>query len=281
MKPSQVPSTKAAPEDIIHLLKIVKANVGDIEAMKSEIHSYLSHRSRTGKRDAHNSVYAICFPTLRRLRLVKNRGSAISLSSDGEALVRANEKYGILRFKRLFAKVLLRVDFDEAHVIKTLQNLKSDELTHDDLVKALIRNGVQTNPSDDRLKRWLRYLRYVDFISTCDGRIRVNRYQIEPILQGGEKVSQEVFLQTLFRSYEKIKSANRGNVYVKIPELEEQVCRELAGYDFTTFDFREKLTRLKSTRMLGKKIIFSKPGAREEAGITIDGNYYYYISIYE
>ncbi len=281
MKPSQVPSTKAAPEDIIHMLKIVKANVGDIETMKKEIHAYLSERSRTGRRDPYNSVYAICFPTLRRFRLVKNRGSRIQLSSDGEALVRVWDKHGVLRFKKLFAKILMRVDFDEAGVIRTLQKLKRPLVRHGVLVDALVRNGVRTDTKDDRLKRWLRYLRYVDFINTRNGKIKVNGFQIKSILQEGEKVSFRLFLKSLFRSYAEIKSENRGSVYVKIPELEEQVCGELAGYDFTTFDFREKIIRVKSMRIPGKKIIFSKPGAREEAGITIEGNYYYYISIYE
>ena len=62
---NKIPSTKASPDDIFHLLKIVEEHSGNIEVMKNKIHEYLLEKSSRGKRDKYNSVYAICFPTLR------------------------------------------------------------------------------------------------------------------------------------------------------------------------------------------------------------------------
>jgi len=278
---NKIPSTKASPEQILDLIRIVRKYSGDIEAMKAEIHSYLLNKSTKGKRNAHNSVYAITFPTLRRLGLIDNKGRNICLSHDGKLLLNIYSKQGILEYKKAFAKVLLRIDFEKAYVIKCLLVWKKDSISIGELSDLLKKERIDTSSGDDRLLRWLRYLKFVRFIEPSDNKIKINHFQIKAIKEDRVKVTFNKFVYIIIEDYNRIKTKNRGSIFVKIPELEHYVCNSLFKLNFTTFDFRNYLKRLKNEKFKNMKIIFSKPGAREENGITIDGIYYYYISIYK
>jgi len=280
MVKSKIPSTKASPEDVLDLLKIIKKHAGNIELMRRNIHEYLLKKSKRGRRNKYNSVYAICFPTLKRLNLLDGEGPDIHLSPDGEALIKAHEEKGDLDYKRLFAKIILRVDFENAHVAENLMELSKDTISNKELVDFLKSRGVDTDENDDRLKKWLRYLKFVNFIEEYKGKFRINKFQINGILYGEQKIDFDVFLNELFKIYNKLQSKARGSKFVKIPELERELCTKLRDYYFTTFDFRENLKKLKRKEINNKKIIFSKPGAREKGGIKINGIYYYYISIF-
>ena len=277
---SRIPSTKASPADIIELIKIVKEFTGNIDIMRKKIHEYLLKKSRRGIRDEYNSVYAICFPTLKRLDLIKGKGATIHLSPDAEALIRTYEDKGTLGYKKLFAKIILRIDLEKAHVSENLRNFKKDHVSLDEIAKYLKSKGIDTNEKDDRLKKWLRFLKFVNFIEEEDNKIRINKFQINSIFCGKKAISFNKFLNAFFTSYEKLQSKSRGSKYIKIPDLEKEVCLKLQDYNFTTFDFRINLTRLRRKMIDNKKILFSKPGAREKDGIKINGIYYYYISIF-
>lgn len=276
---TKIPSTKAAPEYLPDLLKIIDRNTGNIENMKREIHEYLLNKSSRGKRNEYNSVYAIAFPTLKRLELIQNKGADVSLSQDGKLLLKRFNEKGLNEYKKLFAKILLRVDKEKAHVVGNLISFDKETASFEEIVNHLRENGVDTNLKDDRLRRWLRFLLYVDFIKDFDKKFIINKSQIKSIEKVKKPVNFDAFLDVLTQEYNKLKIKNRGNIYVKIPELERQVCEKIEN--FTTFDFREYLKKLKNHKIIGKKIIFSKPGARETGGIKIDNVYYYYISIYE
>ncbi len=278
---SKIPSTKASPDDIFGLLKIVEDNTGNIEVMKSKIHEYLLKKSRRGKRDEYNSIYAICFPTLRRLNLIDGKGADVHLSPDGKTLVHIFKKKGELEYKTSLAKIFLRIDFEKAHVAKNLMGYKDNFISYDDLTKYLRSKGIDTNEKDDRLKKWLRFLKYVKFIEEKDEKIRINKFQINAILNGPQLIDLNKFLEVFIESYEKLKIKNRGSKYIKIPDLERDVCLRLEKYNFTTFDFRKNLVKLRGAKVKNKKILFSKPGAREEGGIKINGIYYYYISVFD
>ena len=279
MKFIKIPSTKASPENIIGILKIIDEYTGDIGTMKGEIHKYLLKKSKRGKRNEYNSVYAISFPTLRRLELIQNKGADVCLSADGNTLLKIYNEEGELEYKKMFAKVLMRIDNEKAHVIKNLLTLNKQITSFGELVNHLRKDDIDTSLEDDRLSRWLRFLRYVDFIDVVDGKIKINKFQIKSIREGKKPVGFDTFVNTVIDEYNKIKIKKRGSIYVKIPELESEVCGKLKN--FTTFDFREYIKRLKNFRVKGKKIMFSKPGAREKGGIKINGTYYYYITIYD
>ena len=282
MTATSIPSTKASPDLLVDLMKIIDRHTGNIELMKKEIHRYLLEKSTRGKRDEYNSVYAITFPTLRRLELIDGKGSEVHLSSDGKILLDIFEKNGVLHYKKNLAKLLLRIDAEKAHVLENLLVLNKSEISIGELVAVLKKAGVETNDNDDRLLKWLRFLKHVDFVDYEDvNSITVNIFQIKSIMEGKKPVDFDTFLVALFEEYQKLVSKNRGNVYVKIPELQRKVCTRLENLHFTTFDFRDYLTKLKTTNIRGKKVIFSKPGAREMGGIKIDKTYYYYISVYE
>ena len=277
---SRIPSTKASPSDVIELIKIVKEFTGNIDVMRKKIHEYLLKKSRRGRRDEYNSVYAICFPTLKRLDIIKGKGENVHLSPDGEALIRTHEDKGPLEYKKLFAKIILRVDFEKAHVLENLVNFNKEHVSLEELVQYLQSKGIDTNEKDDRLKKWLRFLKFIEFIEEEDGKIRINKFQINSILYGKKVINFNKFLNVFLSSYEKLQSKSRGSKYIKIPDLEKEVCLRLQDYNFTTFDFRVSLKRLRRRRINNNKILFSKPGAREKGGIKINGIYYYYISIF-
>jgi hypothetical protein len=273
-----IPSTKASPEWILELLKIVSANTGDMQAMKSAIHEYLLAQSTRGKRNERNSVYAIAFPTLNQLGLKQGRGENVRLSEDGEILL-SSSKNGIEEYKKLFAKIVYRVDSEKAHVLEALISLGKATVGRDELVVALKSFGISTTPKDDRLNKWLRFLEFCGFVSRDDGTCRVNTAQVRAIEKGGPQAEFGDFLRVFFEEYRRLKAENRANVYVKIPDLERAVQNRLADVEFTTFDFRSYLKRLKGFSGRQGRVLFSKPGARESGGIRINGNYYYYVSI--
>lgn len=278
---NKIPSTKASPDDIFHLLKIVEDHTGNIEVMKNKIHEYLLEKSRRGKRDKYNSVYAICFPTLRRLNLIDGKGANVHLSPDGKTLVHIFETKGELEYKKFLAKVILRVDFEKAHVAESLMDYEDKYISYEILSKYLRSKEIDTNEKDDRLKKWLRFLKFVKFIEEKEERIWINKLQINAILNGPQSIDFNTFLEAFVESYEKLKAKSRGSKYIKIPDIEREICLRLEKHNFTTFDFRRNLVKLRNVKVSNKKILFSKPGAREEGGIKIDGIYYYYISIFD
>lgn len=278
---NKIPSTKASPADVFNLLKIVEEHTGNIDAMKRNIHRYLLEKSRRGRRDEYNSVYAICFPTLRRLNLISGKGANVHLSPDGKTLVNISETKGELEYKKFLAKTILRVDFEKAHVAENLIGYKDNYISYEELTKLLRSKRIDTHDKDDRLKKWLRFLRFVNFIEKKEEKIRINRFQINAILNGPQVIDFNKFLEAFIDSYEELKAKSRGSKYIKIPELEREVCMRLEKFNVTTFDFRKNLVKLRGKKLNKKKILFSKPGAREEGGIKIDGIYYYYISIFD
>ena len=278
---NKIPSTKASPADVFNLLKIIEEHTGNIDAVKSKIHEYLLKKSRRGRRDEYNSVYAICFPTLRRLNLISAKGSNVHLSPDGKTLVNVSETRGELEYKKYLAKIILRVDFEKAHVAENLIDYKDNYISFEELTKLLISKGIDTHDKDDRLKKWLRFLRFVNFIEEKEEKMRINKFQINAILNAPQVIDFNKFLEAFIDSYEKLKTKSRGSKYIKIPDLEREVCLRFGKFNLTTFDFRKNLVKLRGKKLNKKKILFSKPGAREEGGIKIDGVYYYYISIFE
>lgn len=275
---SLIPSTKASPEWILDLLKIVSSNTGDIPSMKSAIHKYLLSQSMKGKRNERNSVYAIAFPTLDRLGLKQGRGKNVRLSEDGKVLLKGSKK-GIEEYKKLFAKIVYRVDSEKAHVLEALLTLEKESVGRDELVAALSSFGISTSPKDDRLNKWLRFLEYSNFISREDGTFCVNGAQVRAIERGGPPAEFGDFLREFFAEYRRLRAENRGNAYVKIPDLERAVQSRFANVEFTTFDFRRYLKKLKGFSDPQGRVLFSKPGARESGGIWINSNYYFYVSI--
>lgn len=271
-------SLKASPEDILIFLEIIDST--PYEEMKEAIHKYLLLKSKKASRIKRNSVYAIALPSLKKLGLIEGRGSSIKLSVDGKLLIKFYKEEGGERYKRKFAELIFHIDEIKGYILNTIGSLNKDSIQLNELVKHLSENGVITSKKDDRLTRWLRYLRYCEFINIDKGNLKINFYQIMAIKKNKKAIPLDKKMNILLEEYEEEKKIQKSS-YIKIPVLERRVCTRLQDYGFTSFDFKNFIKDLNKKGGKNLKIVFSRPGVREEGGIIINNTYYYYISIYK
>jgi hypothetical protein len=280
---------KATPYMILELLKCVERNEGNIPDMKRCIHSYLQGlSSREEQRNIRSDVYGIALPSLRKLELTIGRGRFLQLNSNGKLLLRSNSSLGFSEFKYQFGRILYEIDKEKCKVVPSLLKASNQEkenaVTYKRLVSALLSNGVETHEKDERLRKWLPFLEYVDLIEkTGKTSFRVNVKLIENYKLKKPTAPFQSFEEILFEEYEKLEATE--GIYVPIYKLVISVCDELIerGYFFNTYDFKASfITLLNKYRSLErKKILLSQPGKREEEGIYIADTYYYFISIYD
>jgi len=271
-------STKLNPKDIYPILEIFKKN-DSVDIIKEKIHEYLSIVSPTGKISKRNAIYALALPTLKRLGLLNGSGKNIHLTSDAELLLKKYEEEGTLSYKKQLAKVIYNTDKNNAGILDLLYNNNINEISKENLIELLKNNKIETKINDDRLNKWLRILNYVDFIE-YNNYLKINRFQINSILSD-KVVDDDIFINTLLKSYKELVREKRGNPYIPIPKLQSKVCNELLDKGLSTYDFRKKLVNLLQKENSKYNILLSKPGAREPNGLRINGEYYYYLSIYE
>ena len=275
----KIPSTKSAPEDIVPFLKILDSNFGNVEKMQDEIHRYLLDKSKRVSRDKENSFYAIAIPVLNRLELIKGHGDDFEITKEGKILVQqmdVNEEKG----KKIFAQIILRIDDEKAQVVKVLQQINSKHVDLETLVEKLKEMGTDTHNKDSRLLTWLTLLNYSQIIRYKNQTIQFNKEQVKG-LKKDPNVSLEEFEKVLYTSYDLLKKKARGSVYISIPELQDSVVEQLGEKGLTSFHFRDYLLRLLKKENTTKKIMFSRPGSRQEGGIKIKNTYYYFISLYD
>lgn len=276
----KIPSTKLNPRDILPIMEIIQKNEGNIEAIKEKVHSYLSNISEKGKITQRNAVYALAFPTLKRLNLLIGKGDRIRLSVDGGMLFRIYETEGIDAFSRKLAYIIFRADKESADVLGAIEDSRKEHLSKREIALRLVEKGIETSVADDRLTKWLRILKYVRFIDKVDSLYMFNNYQLSAVKRESVKIPLNVFFNKLLQAHRKLTRERRGNPYIPIPAIERQVCSQFADKGLTTFDFRRHLSELRGKTINGYTVVFSKPGFRESKGLRIKGEYYYYIAIF-
>jgi len=203
-------------------------------------------------------------------------------------LLRSNSSGGFDEFKYQFGRILYEIDKEKCKVIPSLLKASNQEkentATYKRLVSALVNNGVETHEEDERLRKWLPFLDYVDLIEkTGKASFRANVKLIENYKLKKPTASFQSFEEILFEEYEKLETTE--GIYVPIYKLVMSVCDKLIerGYFFNTYDFKTSFVTLlnKYSSLERKKILLSQPGKREEEGIYIANTYYYFISIYD
>lgn len=280
---------KAAPYMILNLLRCVERKVGNIPDMKKCIHSYLQGLSGRGKqRNIRSDVYGVTLPSLRKLKLIIGRGRFLRPNSNGELLLRSYSSGGFDEFRYQFGRILYEIDNRKCKVIasslEVYEREKRNTVTYKELVSTLASKGVETHEKDERLRKWLPFLEYVDLIEKT-GRtdFKVNLKLVKDYKLKKTTVPFKLFEKTLFEEYKKLEI--REGIYVPIYKLVMRVCTRLLqeGYFFNTYHFETSLVALlnKYSSLEKKKILLSQPGKREEEGIYIDNTYYYFISIYD
>jgi len=276
-----IPAIKLNPKDIYPILNIIRKYDNDKELMKKEIHKYLSDVSPTGSISFRNAVYALSFHTLRTFKLIAGRGNSLHLSQDGDILLSFYEHHGYERYHKELSRIVFRIDEENANVIGNIAELNSSFFSKDDLIIKLIDSGIDDPNRGGKLTKWLRLLKYLRFIDEINDELRFNRFQLESIKIEFKDISLDEFYAALKNSYNKITKIRRGNPYVSIPEIENDVCYSLINYGFTTPYFRKYLVELSRAESKKDELYFAKPGARESNGLRINGIYYFYIALFE
>lgn len=273
---------------ILGLLKCIERNEGNILSMKNCIHSYLQrHSHRKKQRNMRSDVYGIALPSLRKLKLIAGRGQLLQLNSNGKLLLKSYSSGGVAEFKYQFGRILHEIDKKNCKVIPSLVEISEREnrnvVRYEELVSTLLNKGIETYEKDERLKKWLPFLEYVNLIERMDKTLfQVNLKLVKEYRLKKPTAPFKLFETTLFEEYERLEA--KEGIYVPIYILIMSVCSKLIekGYYFNTFDFEKFFVDLlnKYGSLEKKKILLSQPGKREEEGIYVDNTYYYFISIY-
>jgi len=170
----KIPSIKLNPKNILPVLKIIQENEGNIDSIKRNIHAHLLHVSKRGKISERNAVYALAFPTLRRLNLLTGKGEHVRLGVDGKTLLKTYEMKRTDKFRRAMAKVILRADRESANVLETIKDLSKKQVSKEEIAAKLMEKGVETSATDDRLIRWLGVLRFGQFTQYLGVRVHTH-----------------------------------------------------------------------------------------------------------
>lgn len=275
-----IPSIKLSPYHILPLLEIMSKYENNVKEMKNEIHQYLLNNSTTGKISYRNAIFALTFPTFKILTLKSGQGNNVKLSYNGILLLKTYHDKGEDDYFRKLAQIIYNVDQENGDIINfILDNFNDNYFLLNELINKLKNSGYIEPNKGGKLTKWINLLNYVDLIHHNEF-YKLNLFQLNAIKNNLVDIPLDVFFKASYKQYEKLKLMRRGNPYIPIPDLGNEVCKELQEYHLSTFDFKNYLKKLKNYDIEGKMIHFGKPGAREANGLRIDGIYYYYIAIF-
>jgi len=286
----KIPIMKATARSILGLLECIDGNEGDIGGTKDCIHQHLQKLSvKERQRNIRSDVYGVALPSLRKLQLIIGHGSFLRLNCNGKLLLKSFSLRGFDEFKSHFRRIIYEIDNRKCKVISSLREVldskpNHDAATYEQLVSSLVKKGIETHENDERLRKWLPFLEYVDLIKTVDeNSLHVNFDRVRDCERKGVSAPFELFERLFFEEYEKLEV--KEGIYIPIFALRDNVCIQLIekGHFFNTFDFEKLLIILlgKYSSLESKKILLSQPGKREEDGMYVDNTYYYFISIYD
>jgi len=108
----------------------------------------------------------------------------------------------------------------------------------------------------------------------------LNIHKLKAAEEDSVNVTPTIFFERVLEAHQKLAKERKGNPFVPIPEIEREVCSQFVDEEFTTFDFRQRLSDLKGKKVKGYTLVFSKPGFRKANGLRIKGEYYYYMAIF-
>lgn len=285
---TRIPAIKLSPQLIFPLLDLVDRSSNDPSKMREEIVDfYRKHSTRSEQPSEKNIVRAVTLPSLRHIDVIEGVWPKIILNPNGVEVLGSYRNEGVAAAKRKLGTVIYRVDLRKCSVIQTLDNLtKSAEVVkYDSVLNALasefnIEEDKGQRVLRDRLKRWLLYLEYVDFVTLDGNTITVRKSIIE---SASKKRSLDLsigeFTRAVLLEYERLLKERKGDsVYISIPELRDAVCKRIPG--MLKDEFYDYFKMIKFTT--GKySIMLSEPMMRQEGGVRVGDKYYYYISIYK
>ena len=283
----EIPAVKLRSELVFDMLDIIDRFQDRPQKMREEIIRYYRSKSiREKPPSPKNIVRAVTFPSLRHLDLLEGYWPKISLNPNGIIVLKAYRLSGGSAAKRKFGLIFHRVDKRKGRVIKTLLSLagKNDTTEFSRIASSLRRKfRVKTQKEkrvlNDRLKRWLSYLKYIGFVDQEGEMVKVNKSIIESCAKGKRvEISDKHFIEVLIDKYkELVREEGVRSVYIPIPSLRNAVCRETGMLKDEFYD------KLRSIRFTTRRysILLSEPMLRQKGGISLGNKYYYYISIYE
>jgi len=283
-----IPAVKLSPHYIFPFLDMIDRYKLNPFRMRGEIVSYYrNHSTRVKAPSEKNIIRAVTFPSLRHIDLIEGVWPKIILNPNGVEVLNSYRNRGLAAAKRKLGFVVYRVDRRTSSLVEILKELakKSEIVQFSSLVETLknrwsIKKDKDKRVLVDRLKRWLLYLAYVNFVGYKGNYIMIQKPIIESAAKGESlDLSTSMFTRILLKEYERLlKKKGGGSPYVSIPELRDVVCKEIPGmlkdefYDY-----------FRSIKFATNKysIMLSEPMLRREGGIRIGNKYYYYVSIYK
>jgi len=279
----EIPAVKLSPELVFGMLDIIDRFRDNPKKMREEmIRFYRSKSIREKVPSPKNIVRAVTLPSLRHLDLIEGYWPKVSLNPNGKVVLNAHRKHGKAEAKRKFGVILYRVDEKKGSVIRNLLKLvekrSTTELlrfTHKLKEKFEVKTEKETRVLHDRLKRWLHYLEYVEFVKQEGEIIKVNRAVLESCVKDKRvKIPTQQFTDLLIRKYKEL-ARKEGSPYVQIPKLRNAVCEETGMLNDGFYD------TLRSIKFTTDKyvIMLSEPMLRQKGGINIGSKYYYYIFV--
>lgn len=279
----EIPAVKLSPELVFGMLDIIDRFRDNPKKMREEmIRFYRSKSIREKVPSPKNIVRAVTLPSLRHLDLIEGYWPKVSLNPNGKVVLNAYRKHGKAEAKRKFGVILYRVDEKKGSVIRNLLKLvekrSTTELlrfTHKLKEKFEVKTEKETRVLRDRLKRWLHYLEYVEFVKQEGEIIKVNRAVLESCVKGKRvKIPTQQFTDLLIRKYKEL-ARKEGSPYVPIPKLRNAVCEETGMLKDGFYD------TLRSIKFTTDKyvIMLSEPMLRQKGGINFGNKYYYYIFV--
>lgn len=283
----KIPAVKLRPDLVFLFLDIIDRYKHNPSGMRKEIvRNYRNHSARHKPPSEKNIVRAVTFPSLRHIDLVEGVWPKIVLNPNGIEVLNSYRNQGVAAAKRKLGVVIHRVDLRTCSIIEVLEELAEvneivglNSLAETLEVRWRIRDEKEQRILVDRMKRWLQYLDYVDFVSYKKDFIKVQKSIIESAAKGeGIDISVGIFTQILLKEYEQIlRKRGGGSLYVPIPELRDAVCKRIPGMLKDEFYDYFRSVRFTTSRY---SIMLSEPMLRQEGGIRIGDKYYYYVSIY-
>lgn len=274
-----IPSFKAQPDLIPHVLRIIRDYEGDyakIEDLATKLWQEKSQRKKLPQ--VRNSLRAVFGPTLRQLYLIRGEGDNIRMLPPGKELLDCYEKKGETEFKKLFAKHLAKLD--EGKWVNALKELKifKGGISVSKFLQYLISKYPNSKVNEDRLKKFFLYCSYVGLVRIENGRVELRRSQYEIARTEIEKkLGDKEFVKVLYEQFKILQSQKGGNPYIPIPDLRDRVCEKTHIWlDY----FDEKLKKIpKETTEY--QIQLTQPMLRKLDGISIAGKYLYYINMFK
>jgi hypothetical protein len=276
-----IPAVKLPPNLLPRVCQLFVKNLSKPDVLKSEIVAYIRSASiRRNPPSEKNAFRAVTLPSLRHLGLIEGKWPDTRPTADMVEIVRAFDQ-GSSQGKRVLGRIVASLDMKGPRLIDSVKNIHP-ATNIDNLVRLFAKKIGASSEKEfrelqDRMNRWIGYLRFVEIISdTNDLKLNQTVLQLD-MNRRPLSVSQKEFLRLLSQKYKELRRGNPDITYVPIPLIRDAVC--LAKPGMLSDDFYEMLREAKNGKHV--RMLLSEPMTRQEGGLRLGDKYYYYFSLYE